>query len=178
MRTRLKRDFFARPAEAVAPNLLGKFIVRKFPDGTVKEGMINEVEAYVGRKDLASHAAGGKRTKRNEVMFGPPGHAYVYFTYGMHWLLNVVCSSVDDPQAVLIRGLDTVSGPARLTKQFQIDGRLNGEDLVESKVLWLEDRSSSGRPVVRTSDIKITPRIGVDYAGEWKNKPLRFVISR
>src|SRR3989304_7434963 len=115
MRTRLKRDFFARPAEVVAPELLGKFLVRKMPDGSVREGMITEIEAYVGTEDLASHASGGRRTARNAVMYGPPGHAYVYFTYGMHWLLNVVPSRKDDPQAVLIRGLDIVSGPSRLT---------------------------------------------------------------
>jgi DNA-3-methyladenine glycosylase len=178
MDRRIKRSFFARPAKAIAPELLGKFLVRKMPDGSHQEGMITEVEAYVGKEDLASHAAGGRRTKRNEVMFGPPGHAYIYFTYGMHWLLNVVCSSVDDPQAVLIRGLDVVSGPARLTKLLDINKELNGEDLVESKILWLENRSSSGRPDVRPSDIKVTPRIGVDYAGEWKNKPLRFLIGR
>jgi len=177
MTKRLDRKFFARSAETVAPELLGKFIVRKMPDGSRKEGMITEVEAYVGTADLASHAAGGRRTARNEVMYGPPGRAYVYFTYGMHWLLNVVTSKINDPQAVLIRGLDSVSGPARLAKQFGIDRKLNGEDFVKSKVLWLEDRSSSVHPVVRPSDIKVTPRIGVDYAGEWKDKPLRFLVK-
>lgn len=174
MTGRLKRDFFARAAEIVAPELLGKFLVRRWADSSVKEGMITEVEAYVGVKDLASHAAGGRRTKRNEVMFGPPSHAYIYFTYGMHWLLNVVTSRVNDPQAVLIRGLDMVSGPARLTKQFEIDGQLNGDDLIKSKALWIEDRGIKIKP----AEIQRTPRIGVGYAGEWKNKPLRFVLSR
>lgn len=178
MTKRLDRNFFNRPAEIVAPELLGKFLRRRMPDGSVRQGMINEVEAYVGPQDLASHAAGGRRTKRNEVMYGPPGHAYVYFTYGMHWLLNVVTSKPEDPQAVLIRGLDTVSGPARLTKLFGIDKKLNGEDLVESESLWIEDRPKSGRQVVKSSDIVRTPRVGVDYAKEWKDRPLRFVFSR
>ncbi len=136
--------------------------------------MIVETEAYVGKEDLASHASCGRRTARNEVMYGPAGHAYVYFTYGMHWLLNVVCAEKDDPQAVLIRGLDVVSGPARLTKFFGIDGQLNGEDLVESKELWIEDRGVK----VEEEEIKITPRVGVAYAKEWKDKPLRFVWER
>ncbi|MDP1710451.1 MAG: DNA-3-methyladenine glycosylase [candidate division WWE3 bacterium] len=184
MAQRLNRRFFARPAAAVAPELLGKFLVRRMPNGSLREGMIAEVEAYVGVEDLASHAAGGRRTARNEVMYGPPGHAYVYFTYGMHWLLNVVCSGRDDPQAVMIRSLEIVSGdspapssalvrgPARLTKFLEIDRKLNGEDLVESRALWIEDRG------VRTEQdvIAIAPRIGVDYAKEWKDKPLRFVL--
>jgi DNA-3-methyladenine glycosylase len=174
MTKRLDRDFFDRPAEIVAPELLGKFLVRNFSDGFRQEGMITEVEAYVGTGDLASHAAGGRRTKRNEIMYGPPGRAYVYFTYGMHWLLNLVTSRVNDPQAVLIRGLDSVSGPARLTKLFRIDKELNGEDLVKSETLWLEDRGTKIPP----GTIERTPRVGVGYAGEWKNKPLRFVVNR
>lgn len=184
MRKRLGRRFFARPAEVVARDLLGKFLVRRFSDRSIREGMIVETEAYVGVEDRASHAAGGRRTARNEVMYGPSGHAYVYFTYGMHWLLNVVCAGRGDPQAVLIRGLDNVSGdssapssalvqgPARLTKFLEISRKLNGEDLVESRSLWIEDRGVR----INSKEIKITPRIGVDYAGEWKDKPLRFVL--
>jgi len=174
MPKRLDRRFFGRPAKVVAPALLGKFLVRKLVDNSFKEGMITEVEAYVGKEDLASHAAGGRRTARNEVMYGPPGHAYVYFTYGMHWLLNVVCADKDDPQAGLIRSLNTVSGPARLTKEFGISGTFNGEDLTKSKSLWIEDRGVKVKP----TEIKRTPRVGVDYAKEWKNKPLRFVLPR
>lgn len=170
---RLERSFFSRPAEVVARDLLGKFLIRQFPDGSKKEGMIVEAEAYVGKEDLASHASNGRRTKRNEVMYGAPGLAYVYFTYGMHWLFNAVCSKVDDPQAVLIRGLDVVSGPARLTKFLKVNGKFNGEDLVSSKKFWLEDRGIE----VPRKKIEITPRIGVDYAGEWRDKPLRFVFK-
>jgi DNA-3-methyladenine glycosylase len=173
MRKRLNRKFFARDAETVARELLGKVLVRKFPDGTRKEGIIVETEAYVGAEDIASHASQGRRTKRNEVMYGPPGRAYVYFTYGLHWLLNAVTAAVDDPQAVLIRGLDITSGPARLTKLLQIGGDFNGEDLVKSKELYLEDRGIK----VKDSEVEITPRVGVDYAREWKDKPLRFVLK-
>lgn len=173
MTERLNRRFFARPAAAVAPKLLGKFLMRRMPNGSLREGMITEVEAYVGVEDLASHAAGGRRTVRNEVMYGPPGHAYVYFTYGVHWLLNVVTSKTDDPQAVLIRGLDTVSGPARLTKFLGVNKQLNGEDLVNSKILWIEDRGFRIKP----QEIQTAPRIGVDYAGSWKDKPLRFALK-
>lgn len=173
MRKRLNRKFFARDAETVARELLGKVLVRKFPDGARKEGIIVETEAYVGAEDLASHASQGRRTKRNEVMYGPPGKAYVYFTYGLHWLLNVVTAAVDEPQAVLIRGLDIVSGPARLTKLLQIDGGFNGEDLVKSKELYLGGRGMK----VKDSEVEVTPRIGIDYAKEWKDKPLRFVLK-
>jgi DNA-3-methyladenine glycosylase len=106
-------------------------------------------------------------------MYGPPGKAYVYFTYGLHWLLNVVTAAVDEPQAVLIRGLDIVSGPARLTKLLQIDGGFNGEDLVKSKELYLGGRGMK----VKDSEVEVTPRIGIDYAKEWKDKPLRFVLK-
>ena len=170
---RLRRDFFARPSELVAPELLGKFLVRKLPAGSIRAGMIIEVEAYVGVEDLASHASGGRRTNRNAVMYGPPGHAYVYFTYGMHWLLNVITSQKNDPQAVLIRGLDLVSGPARLTKLLKIGKELNGEDLVKSEALWFEDRGTKFSPEM----IEKTPRIEVGYAGEWENKPLRFLLK-
>ena len=173
MKKRLNRKFFARDAEMVARELLGKVLVRKFPDGTRKGGMIVETEAYVGAEDLASHASQGRRTKRNEVMYGPPGRAYVYFTYGLHWLLNTVTAAVDDPQAVLIRGLDIASGPARLTKLLQVDGDFNGEDLVKSKELYLEDQGIK----VKDNKVEVTPRIGIDYAKEWKDKPLRFVLK-
>lgn len=180
---KLKRNFFAKDAKTLARDLLGKYLVRRFPDGATIAGMITETEAYLGPQDLASHAALGRRTKRNEVMYGRPGLAYVYFTYGMHWLLNVVCSKVADPQAVLIRGLYfasgpplarlALSGPARLTKLLKIDGRFNGEDLVTNRNLWLEDRGVG----VSAEEIEITPRIGIGYAGKWKNKPLRFVLQ-
>lgn len=170
---RLSRNFFARPAEIVAKDLLGKILVRKLSDNTFKKGFIMETEAYIGVEDLASHAAGGRKTKRNEVMYGPAGVAYVYFTYGMHWLLNVITGEAGDPQGVLVRGLDVVSGPARLTKFLEIDGSFNGEDLIVCGNLWVEEGMD-----VDLSKVKTTPRIGVDYAKEWKDKPLRFVLEQ
>lgn len=169
---RLGRYFFNRSAEIVALELLGKKLCRRLADGKVLHGIITETEAYLGVEDLASHSRLGLRTKRNEVMYGLPGMAYVYFTYGMHWLLNFVCSRKDDPQAVLIRGLDAERGPARLTKIFQIDGALNGEDVVKSKELWVE----TGITIPRSNIVR-TSRIGVAYAREWKDKPLRFILK-
>ncbi|GMR19403.1 MAG: DNA-3-methyladenine glycosylase [Patescibacteria group bacterium] len=167
---KLDRNFFARGADAVARDLLGKVLVRRFSDGSSREGIITETEAYLGVKDLACHAAGGRRTKRTEVMYGRAGYAYIYLVYGMHWMLNVICSTVGDPQAVLIRGLNVADGPARLTKFLKINKGLNCEDLAESKRLFLEDRGIK----VEDGKVETTSRIGVDYAGDWKDKPLRF----
>lgn len=176
---RLQRKFFNRNAEIVALELLGKKLCRRLPDGSVIRGIITETEAYLGGEDLASHSRLGLRTKRNEVMYGPSGFAYVYFTYGMHWLLNFVCGDIDDAQAVLIRAIRPVGewassktdGPAKLTKQMQIDGTMNGEDIIKSPELWVEEGIQ-----VQRSNIVLTPRIGVNYAGKWRDKPLRFLI--
>jgi DNA-3-methyladenine glycosylase len=173
MEKKLSREFYARNADVVARDILGKVLIRKFPDGTRKEGVITETEAYLGVKDLACHAAGGRRTKRTQVMYGNAGFAYIYFVYGMHWLLNVVCSAINDPQAVLIRGLDVAPGPASLTKALEIDGSLNCADMVEKGELWIEDRGVK----VKGDYIKTTPRVGIDYAKEWKDKPLRFFFE-
>jgi DNA-3-methyladenine glycosylase len=169
---RLNKAFFERSAEEVAKELLGKILVRILPTGAKKEGIIIETEAYVGVKDRASHSFGGRRTKRNEIMYGEAGRIYVYFTYGMHWMLNFVVSGKNDPQAVLIRGLDNVSGPARLTKYLGIDKSFYGEDLTKSKRIWVEDAGN----IVAKKDIQSLPRIGVNYARQWKNKKLRFLI--
>ena len=111
----------------VAKDLLGKYLVRKIGNKTIRQ-KITEVEAYVGEKDLACHSSRGK-TARNEIMFREAGTIYVYFTYGMHWMLNIVTEEVDCPTAVLIRGTENVTGPARLTKFFKIDKDLNGQKL-------------------------------------------------
>jgi DNA-3-methyladenine glycosylase len=169
---RLNKKFFERGAEEVAKELLGKNLVRILPDGTRKEGIVTETEAYVGTEDRASHSFGGRRTKRNEIMYGEAGKIYVYFTYGMHWILNFVVSGKDDPQAILIRGLDVISGPARLTKYLKIDKSFYGEDITKSKIIWVEEGIK-----VKGNDIKSLPRVGVNYAGGWKNKKLRFLIE-
>jgi DNA-3-methyladenine glycosylase len=172
-RKRLTRDFFNRPTLRVAKELLGKFLVRKI-NGKIIAAVITETEAYCGPNDLASHASRG-RTKRTEVMFGPPGHAYVYLIYGMYHCLNVVTEREEYPAAVLIRAIDAqgVNGPGKLCRHFQIDKTLNREDLTTSKKLWIENRGMKLEP----SQIKRAPRIGVDYAGPYKNKPWRFVLD-
>jgi DNA-3-methyladenine glycosylase len=133
--------------------------------------MITETEAYDGWNDKASHASRGK-TKRNEIMFRSAGHIYVYFTYGMHWMLNIVTGKKDYPAAVLIRGLEGINGPARLTKRLDITRALNGKRLGRTSGLWIESRARHIAP----SSIKRTPRIGVAHAGPaWARKKWRFI---
>ena len=183
---KLPRDFYRQPTEEVAKQLLGKFLVHRHAEATLV-GRIVETEAYLGPHDLACHAAKG-RTKRTEVMFGPAGHAYVYFIYGFYNMLNLVTEATDYPAAVLIRAVEPVrgieqmkqnrkndllhnlaSGPGKLCQAFAIDRSLNGEDVC-GKVLYLEDRDEP------TPKFAATPRIGVNYAGKWKDKPLRFIV--
>lgn len=167
----LGRKFFDRPALCVARELLGKFLVRKTKTG-VRAFLITEVEAYVGPHDRASHAFRGL-TPRTKVMFGPPGHWYVYFTYGMHWMLNVITGKRGYPAAVLIRGVHGISGPARITKRLKIDKRLNEKPTAHLSGLWIEDRGYR----VAARDVSKTPRIGVGYAGLWAKRPYRFLLE-
>ncbi|QQR55075.1 DNA-3-methyladenine glycosylase [Candidatus Peregrinibacteria bacterium] len=171
MNKALPLRWFNRPTVDVARDLLGKYLVRRFPDGTEHAYRITETEAYDGPEDLACHASKG-RTPRTEVMFGEAGHFYVYFVYGIHWLLNIVTGPTDFPSAVLIRGLEGLSGPARLTKALQIDKSFYGKPATPKSDLWFEDRGE------KVDQILATPRIGVDYAGkEWARKEWRFVIK-
>lgn len=173
MKKILGENFFRRPAPIVARNLLGKFLVRK----SGKKNyilVITETEAYLGKNDLASHARFGK-TKRNAVMFGDGGHWYVYFVYGMHWLLNVVTENKNNPSAVLIRSgillgknRKIINGPARITKILKINGRLTGKPVCKKSGLWIEGRG------IKAGLVKKSARIGVKYSGEWSQKPLRF----
>ena len=133
--------------------------------------MITEVESYVGFCDRASHASRGM-TPRNRVMFGPPGHWYVYFTYGMHWMLNIVTEREGYPAAILIRGVQGISGPGRVTKFFKVDGRWNEKPAARSSGLWIEDRGLRIPP----RRIRRAKRIGVDYAGAWRDKLWRFFL--
>lgn len=170
--SRLQRDFFTRDVLEVAPDLLGKILVRKFDDNSIKKYLITEVEAYRGHEDLACHASKG-RTPRTEIMFHEGGHVYVYLIYGMYWMLNFVTGSKDTPQAVLIRGIEGFDGPGKLTKNLLIDKSFYGEDLISSNKLWVENSEA-----LKNFKIKTTPRIGIDYAGEvYKNKLWRFVIN-
>lgn len=165
--------FFLGPTEKVAEELLGKYLVRRFPDGHIDGRMITDVEVYDGFRDKASHASRGK-TVRNTPMFGGPGYWYVYFTYGIHWMLNIVTREKDYPAAVLIRGVEGISGPARVTKYFSINKELNNQKATKKIGLWIEDRGV----VISKNKIKKTGRIGVSYAGSyWSKRHLRFLIT-
>jgi DNA-3-methyladenine glycosylase len=172
MRKILGSEFFNRPTRTVARELLGKYLVRKVGSKTIAL-MINETEAYDGFKDKASHAHRGQ-TPRNTPMFGEPGHIYVYFTYGIHWMLNLVCGKPGYPAAVLVRGAGEVVGPARLTKALGIDKVLSAKPLSKKSGLWIEDRGV----VVRPRNVSRTPRIGIRYAEEYVEKPWRFVLKK
>ncbi len=159
---------------ALARWLLGKHLVRRLADGRLEARIITEVEAYNGEHDLASHARIG-RTARTAIMYEPGGVWYVYLCYGIHEMLNLVVGPRDWPAAVLIRGVEGISGPGRVTKTLQIDRQLNGADATASTSgLWLEDR---GVEVARRH-VQATPRIGIDYAGPvWSQKRWRFVFD-
>ena len=186
------RSFFNRPATEVARELLGAHLTRVV-DGHRMSGLITEAEAYQGEEDLGCHAHAGK-TRRNAVMFGPPGFAYVYFTYGMHWMLNVVTGAENSPAAVLMRaihplaGMDRLAanrprlagkpgwldGPAKLTQALAIDGSLNGADLCDpTGGLFLEAGGA-----IAPQNILTTARIGLYSVPEpWKSVPWRFLID-
>jgi len=187
---RLSHDFFFQDTLVISRLLLGKQLVRRL-DGRRLAGRIVEAEAYVGGEDKGCHASVG-RTLRNEVMFGPPGHAYVYFTYGMHWMFNVVTEVEGFPAAVLIRALEPLdgvaammrnrhgrdgvnlcSGPAKLTQALGITRALNGIDLcARGAELWIEDA-----PPIPDADIAAGPRIGLNSVPEpWKSIPWRFYV--
>lgn len=168
MKKVLKEGFFEQPTLLVAENLLGKCLVRKG-----RAFMITEIEAYDGFDDKASHASRGE-TPRNKVMFGEAGVWYVYFVYGMHHMLNIVTGAKGYPAAVLIRGVEGISGPARLTKALGVDRQMNEQKAEPEGGLWIEDRGI----IIPKNRIKKTPRIGVVYAGEeWALKPWRFVLK-
>ena len=155
-----------------ARNLLGQHLVRRWPDGRVEARMITEVEAYDGERDLACHAARG-RTARTEILYGAGGRWYVYLCYGIHELLNLVVGPPGWPAAVLIRSVEGVAGPGRLTKALGIDRRLNGRAARPASDLWVEDRRSPAQ----ARRIRATPRIGMDYAGGiWAAKRWRFIL--
>lgn len=170
----LTPDFFARDTLTVARELLGKVLVREL-DGRRLWGRLVEVEAYCGPEDRAAHSFRG-RTPRTEVMFGPPGHAYVYFVYGMHYCMNFVTQPEGQPQAVLVRalepgpGMGRCSGPALVCRSLEIDRSLNGAPLVPPALYVVDDGFTP-------SGILATPRIGVDYSGEWAARPWRFCVD-
>lgn len=182
------RAWFDRSALQLAPELLGARLVHAGKDGTVG-GRIVEVEAYAGPEDLAAHSARGRRTARTEVMFGPPGHLYVYLIYGIHHCLNVVAGPGSKPEAVLIRALAIdeglplarerragvpdrrlAAGPGNVARALGIDRAQNGIDLTSGPVL-LEPRPGDA------PDMRVGRRIGVDYAADWAELPMRFWIA-
>lgn len=180
----LPRDFYARPVLRVARECIGKLLVHRTPDG-LAVGRIVETEAYRGPEDRAAHSYNGRRTPRTEVMFGPPGYAYVFFVYGMHYQFNIVTTSEGAPHAVLVRAVeplfgveqmsarrklpatshDLSNGPGKLCQAFGIGKADYGADLC-GKRLFLADG-----PRVKAAQ---SPRIGIDYAEEWAEKPWRF----
>jgi DNA-3-methyladenine glycosylase len=185
----LDREFYNRPTLEVARDLLGKKLIRRI-GGKELSGIIIETEAYCGKKDSACHAHRGQ-TLRNAVMFGPPGCAYVYFTYGMHYLLNLVTEDEGNPCAVLLRaiepllgltemrvrrkrhGKELTNGPAKLCQALAIDKSFNGWDLTKGSQLWLENYQ-----IVESQAILSKPRIGIDYARKEDRESLwRFLIK-
>lgn len=185
---RLNRKFFDRKTTIVAQDLLGKYLIRKTGRKIVRAKII-ETEAYCGPRDLANHASKGL-TPRNKVMFGPPGHAYIYLIYGMYHCLNIVTEREGWPAAVLIRMAEILNpksetlnkfkiknpklkGPGILCRELRIDRILNGIDICKSNKLWIEDSDV----VIKNSQVKKGKRIGVDYAGKWKDKLWRFYLK-
>lgn len=187
---KLPRKFYLRDDTVqVARDLLGKLLVVPDSDGHRVSGMIVETEAYLGIEDRAAHSYGGRRTARNEVMYGQAGHVYVFFVYGMYHQFNVVTGPIDHPHAILVRAVEPVegievmrerrgvmkdrnltSGPGKLCIAFGIDRSVNGEDLRGNRV-WLE-----GYRQAADTEIASGPRIGIDYAGEDAARPWRFWI--
>ncbi len=161
----LNEAFFQRDVLIIAPELLGKILVRRFENGEVFRSRITEVEAYRGEEDKACHACKG-RTKRTEVLYHSGGKIYVYLIYGMYWMLNIVTGEENMPQAVLIRGIENVSGPGRIGRKLQLDAGFYAEKLPSCRI-WIEDDGN-------LPDYKTSPRIGIDYAEEWKDKAWRF----
>ena len=176
---KLPRSFYDRDPVLVARDLLGKALVHVV-DGEERVGRIVEVEAYLGPHDLAAHSSRGV-TKRTKVMFGPPGHAYVYLIYGIYWCMNMVTEREGQASAVLLRALEPVihlegrtQGPGLLCRAMGIDGRLHGHDLLSDNfyAATLPQKRGAPPPVIVRR-----PRIGVDYAGHWARRLLRFYIK-
>lgn len=173
---KLPRDFYDRDTILVARELLGKWLVHESP-GVRRIGKIVEVEAYLGEHDLAAHSSKGL-TARTKIMFGPPGHAYVYFIYGMYFCMNVVTEREGQAAAVLLRAVEPVEnlggrtcGPGLLCRAMEIDRRLNGHDLLSNDFfIAAPDRAEKITVVKR-------PRIGVDYARHWARRLLRFYLK-
>lgn len=167
-RKKIPASFFQRDALKVAPELLGKFLVRRFDDGEIRRYRITDVEVYKGEEDKACHASKG-RTARTETLYGEGGRIYVYLIYGMHWLLNLVTGKEDEPQGIMIRAVEGIYGPGRVGKELHLDLSFRGDSITGDR-LWVED--SAEKPEYTNA-----PRVGIDYAAEWKDIPWRFMIK-
>ncbi|MDD3821734.1 MAG: DNA-3-methyladenine glycosylase [Bacilli bacterium] len=169
--SRLGIDFYRQDVLVVAPALIGKLLVRQFPDGKIMRYRITETEAYRGEEDMACHARVGK-TKRTYPLYKRGGYAYVYLCYGIHYLFNVVTGLKDYPQAVLIRGVEGYHGPAKLTNMMHINQSLNMADLTTSNAIWLEDDGFKAQYTTAN-------RVGIDYASEpYKSIKWRYIMKR
>ena len=169
MARRVGRRALSRPAEQLAPWLLGKLLCRRSSGGIIRY-RIMETECYCGEEDTACHACKGK-TERTKVLYEKGGTAYVYLCYGIHSLFNVVSGKEGRPEAVLVRGVTGYNGPGKLTKAMEIDRSLNGEDMVTSDLLWIEDDG------YKTEYIR-AKRVGIDYATEkYRDILWRFIVN-
>lgn len=200
MSKRLPRKFYIQPTLKVAKQMLGKYLVRKIGNKKLI-GKIVETEAYIGPEDKASHAFGGKKTKRNRAEWLIGGHIYIYLVYGMYWQLNISTGKEEKPECILIRALEPISeifksktqnakckitmqnskfyklknlanGPGKLCRWMKLDKSFYGEDLTKSKRIWLEEGTK-----IKPNQIIASKRIGIDYAKEWAHKPWRFYIK-
>ncbi len=169
MAKRLGRKYLSQPATLLAKELVGKLLCRRTENGVLRY-RIMETECYFGEEDTACHASRG-RTERTSILYGKGGTAYVYLCYGIHSLFNVVTGKEGHPEAVLIRGVSGYNGPGKVTKAMAIDRKLNGEDMVSSDRLWLEDDGE--RPAVRADK-----RVGIDYATpEYRDILWRYIVN-
>lgn len=170
MNKKLDSEFFKQDVLEVAPSLIGKLLVRKLENGEIKRYRITETEAYRGEEDSACHAKSGK-TNRTYVLYKEGSFTYVYLCYGLHYLFNIVTGDEEQPQAVLIRGVEGYNGPAKLTKALEINKSLNDIDISNSDKLWIEDDGY-------ISEYTTSKRIGIDYASEpYKSIEWRFIMK-
>jgi DNA-3-methyladenine glycosylase len=165
---KLSETFFQRDVLTVAPDLLGKYLVRQLSNGELMRLRITDVEAYRGEEDKACHAHKGK-TARTEILYAEGGKIYVYLIYGMYWLLNIVTGKKDEPQGVMIRGVEGISGPGRVGRHLKLDATFRWESIAGNR-LWIED---NGEKVT----YKTAVRVGIDYAEEWKDIEWRYIAD-
>lgn len=169
MADKLPEQFFQRDVLEVAPDLLGKILVRRLDNGDLQCYRITDVEAYRGEEDKACHASRG-RTPHTELLYSKGGKIYVYLIYGMYWLLNIVTGDKDNPQGVMVRAAEGIYGPGRVGRKLELDKSFRGESIENNDRLWIED--SDEKPEYITA-----PRVGIDYAQEWKDIQWRFIIK-